>query len=238
MKFSLRSYQSGTLLLGLSTAALLTACKTTAVQHVPVPSLSFDVAEKPCTENIVFSNPVMRTTVEKEQKREVRNQRIYLKTDMGSDLVDCVEGPGLSPLPYAAFEIPTGFTNRVVSAGSRMTTAIIFAADVFTYDDNGQEIRSFKPEAYRRLGDLYGVQFSPRDNEKYVVIKANPALIGEVDSTVETGTYAQNVGFYNGVAYSSGTNTVGVQRAFDRTYSYNGEVAVMTVFPKQEKPKK
>jgi len=188
-----------------------------------------------CSEAVSFDNAVKRTDDEKKMKKEMRSRIIHLKADMADVDVPCLTSAEAGDIPYQVFEIPTGVTGRVVTAGAKLDTTVIFAGDITTHDSDGEIVRQFDQAEYRRLGSIYGVQFSPRSNESHVLIKANPTLVGERDATIETDTRAQNVTFAYGGAVSSGTNTVGVQRTFDRTYSYNGEVSVRTVFPKQEK---
>ncbi len=237
MLFTSKRRSLGLVAMGVSVSMMTAGCGTTNVPEVRAPSLNFAAKPDQCTSSLDFSNPVRLADDEKIQKRAMKSQRIYLGADMGAEDIRCTYTSAEKALPYVSFKLPTGMTGRVVSAGSKLDTAVIFAADVSTYDEAGERVRRFQRDDYRRLGQIYGVQFSPRENEAFVVIQADPTLVGEMDSTVETSTYAQNITVAYGAAVSSGTNTVGVQNTFDRTYSFNGEVAVITVFPKQEKPK-
>jgi hypothetical protein len=221
--------------IGVTALMGLAACASKP-REVRAPSLTY-VADAACESDIRFDNIVTRSEEPKVQKREMRSRVIQLSEDMANSGVPCVTSVDGQDLPYQVFEIPTGMTGRVVSAGSMLASAVIFAGDIETYNSDGDLVRRFGDEDYRRLGSIYGVQFSPSAEEDYVLIIANPDLVGERDSTVETDTRMQNVTVAYGAAVSSGTNTIGVQRRFDRTYSYNGVVAVRTVFPKQEKEK-
>ena len=179
MMQSAKSLTVTSYIIGVSTAVLLTACATTKDREPPAPNLSFKVAEAECTPNLDFSNPIKRTDDQKKRNKQLRARQVQLKANMASRTTACLQSSGdKTGLPYAAFEIPTDLEGRVVNAGSEMATAVIFAGDVATYDSQGQIVRDFEPEEYRRIGDLLGVQFTPRENEKYVVIQANPNLIG------------------------------------------------------------
>lgn len=231
--FSIRKL--GLLTTVISTAVILSGCKTTDGIPELMPSLSFNAAPDQCTQGFDISNSIAISDVEKDRKRALKAQRVYLGTEMGGEYQACTLSSSGQALPYVSFEVPTGMTGRVVSAGSHLDTAVIFAADVSTYDGGGQRVRRFQQNDYRRLGKIYGVQFTPRGNEAFVLIQADPTLVGTTDSTVETSTHGQSVTVAYGAAVSSGTNTIGSQRSFDRTYAFNGDVAIVTVFPKQAK---
>jgi len=220
-------------------ALTFSACKTTQSKNtLKPPALSYKVAAV-CTQAVNFDKPIQRTTEEKKQKREMRNRMIELKQDMAKKDVPCINGASGEPLPYATFEIPTGIEKRVVNAGAKFDSAVIFAARITTHDKDGGLVREFDESDYRRLGSIFGVQFSPRETERFVLIKADPSLIGKQEETVETGTRAKQVYNYGlSGSYSSGTNTQGIQQSFIRTYSYNGEAIMQTVFPKQKKADK
>jgi len=212
----------------------LTACKSTP-RTLRAANLSY-AAPVACTPTISFTDPVKRTTDEKKMKKEMRFRTIELKSDMADSEVPCLEKTGADKRPYQVFEIPKGIDGRVVSAGSKLDTTVIFAGEVSTHDAKGQVVREFDQSEYRRLGTIYGVQFSPRANETYVLIKVNPDLIGQREATIETATATQKVYLPNASgSVSSGSNTVGIQKMYDRTYSYNGETAIRTVFPKPKK---
>jgi len=225
------------LAVGLSTAFLLMGCKTTEAPDTRLAALSFAAAKNNCTPNFNFSNSIARSPDKKSQKRENRFRKISLEKYIGTTVSHCKELPGQASVPYASFKIPTGITGRVVNAGSILNTRSAFAGIVSTYDDLGQVVRSFNHDDYIRLGDIYGVQFSPRDNETYVVIQADPTLVGDKDVTVETRTARsplkigetkdRNAPYY-------GNNKRGIQQTYTRTYSYTGKIAVVTVFPKQK----
>lgn len=222
----------------IAAAIYLSACSTTeATTVLPSPRLDYKAAAT-CTSTVSFDQAVRRTEDEKLRKKEMRQQSIVLGKNMGIRDVPCVTDPSGETMPYFAFEIPTGIKKRVVNAGALYNEAVIFAATVTTHDKNGGLIREFEDADYRRLGPVYGVQFSPRDTERYVLIKADPTLVGAREETVETGTQSEFVSAYGIYGYGNGgTNLRGIQRNFIRTYSYNGDVVVQTVFPKQKSKK-
>ena len=215
-------------------ALSLTACKTSEKPPLKPPVLSYKAAMV-CTPNVKFDNPIRRTSEEKKRKRELRKRMIALEKNMTTKGVACIDDGSGTRLPYAAFEIPTGLEKRVVNAGAKFDSAVIFAAKISTHDENGTLVRTFEEMDYRRLGDVYGVQFSPRETEHFVLIKADPSLIGQQEGTVETGAKAQRISNFGVTGnYSGGTNKRGFQQNFIRTYSYNGKAVVQTVFPKQK----
>ena len=234
---------------------VLSGCETTKKPPLQPPSLSYKVAAV-CTQTVSFDGAIRRTENEKKRKREMRHRMIDLNQEMANKHVPCLSNAAGQKIPYTAFVIPTGLEKRVVNAGSKFDEAVIFAAEVTTHDENGRLVRTFQDADYRRFGGVYGVQFSPRDTEKYVLIKADPTLVGAREETVETGTQNRYVSPYGAYPYGrryrrnaygnkyrdnyyghSGTDKRGIQRSFIRTYSYNGQAAVQTVFPKQKTEK-
>ena len=228
LNLKLRTISNG--FAGLSLAMVMSACASNP-KDVMAPELTFKASASECANKVDFSNPIALEDKEKTRKKAMRARRVVLTSFMGDEDTDCIVGASGEVLPYASFELPTGMKGRVVSAGAVLDQKVIFAADVTTYDINGQKVRHFDRDEFRRFGGIYGVQFKPKTNETYVVIQADPALVGETNNTVETSTTAQ----YIAIGTSSGTNTLGSQTSFDRSYAYNGNVVVRTVFPKQEK---
>jgi len=217
---------------GLTLATLLTSCSTTAPE-IRAPSLTYEAFDN-CSPRIDFTAPIKRASDKKSMKRQMKTRVIEMTADMESQTTPCLQMVEGGKVPYQLFEIPTGMSGRVVSAGSKLDTEVIFAGDIETFDINGNQVRRFSDSEYRRFGSLYGVQFSPAEDEVYILIIANPDLVGEKDETVETAVSLQQVYMTVGAVTGSGTNTIGTQRRYDRTYSYNGDVTIRTVFPKQE----
>ena len=160
---------------------------------------------------------------------------------MGAKGVTCLNGSSGKTTPYTVYEIPTGLDKRVVNAGSKYDSAVIFAGKVTTHDENGGLVREFEKDDYRRLDRIYGVQFASRDTERFVLIQADPTLIGDQVGTVETGSrrtwlspYKPNPDGSSGYA-NADSDGRSFQQNFIRTYSFNGETAMQVVFPKQKK---
>jgi len=183
LNLKLRTISNG--FAGLSLAMVMSACASNP-KDVMAPELTFKASASECANTVDFSNPIALEDKEKTRKKAMRARRVVLTSFMGDEDTDCIVGASGEVLPYASFELPTGMKGRVVSAGAVLDQKVIFAADVTTYDINGQKVRHFDRDEFRRFGGIYGVQFKPKTNETYVVIQADPALVGETNNTVET----------------------------------------------------
>lgn len=216
----------------LGTVTMLAACSSTSVR-TQAPNLAYQ-SQVPCTDQINFDETLRRSTDEKQRKREARRRTILINANMAGFNTPCLSTGNDADRPYAVFEIPTGFKGAVVTAGSQSDARTIFAANITTHAANGDLVRSFTPEDYRRYGALYGVQFAPRPVEALVLVRADPSLVGDQEKTVETSTDSRLVIGSVGTNYGSGRNTVGRQNAYSRTYAYNGTVTLRMIFPKQD----
>lgn len=220
--------------LGVTFAALTSSCAT-APEPLP-PLLSFEGLD--CTSKINLGEANMLPDVNtkdgaKKLKRMMKNRTIML-SDKFNEESRCVRLASGSASPYAIFEIPSDIKGQVIYAGSMIDTNSIFAADVSLLDPDGNMVRNFDQSEFNRVGTRYAVQFAPKENEAYVLIKADPNLLGQKRETMETGVTQQNISVAYGSLVSSGTNLVGHQKVFNRSFSYDGDVGIRIVFPKQE----
>jgi len=225
------SFHKPLILIGF--CAGLAACATTA-DPIPEPVLEFQVADN-CSDDIDLAQSIGMPDDAKLVKRMMRNRTIVLKETM-SESTSCLTGEMGFSGPYAIFEVPDMVTGQVITAGSIIDSNSMFAAKIDVLDSEGRIVRSFSRDEYRRLGERYGVQFQPKSDQAFVLIRADKDIIGDLEKTIETAVSAQTVTMSTGVYTSSGTNFVGVQEDFSRAYSYDGDVGIRVVFPKQEKP--
>ena len=203
------------------------ACATTAPP--PPPVLAYD-AVKACTTGPDLALAEVFDPASKSGKRMMRSRTIDMMQSMTG--AACMSLPDGRDVPYAIFRIPEGLTGRVLSAGSTIDSNSMFAADVSVLDLDGDEMRRFDLADYTRTGNRHAVQFSPRKGETFVLVRANPDLVGEGMDTSETG--ASDVYVSNGFG-GGGMNTVGQTQAFSRSFSYDGMAGLRVTFPKQDR---
>jgi hypothetical protein len=224
-----------TLLVGAAFAALFAACATTPEPEAE-PMLSFE--GESCSSKIDLANATNLPDINtkdgaKKLKRMMKNRTIVLSDNFDANS-PCTKLASGDASPYAVFEIPKGINGQVIYAGSKLDSNSMFAADVSLLDKGGNVLRRFNAGDFKRIGTRHAVQFSPRADEAYVLIKADTALVGQATETMETSVSQQNVTVAYGGLVSSGTNLVGKQEAFSRSFSYDGEVGIRVVFPKQD----
>lgn len=222
-----RSYLACSAIAGI----VLVACETPSYAPILPPKLAYS-APTNCAASVDLSKAIGITKDPKLVKRMMKNRTITRSRRMESS-AQCLQGAEKA-IPAMVFTLPPDLTGEVVYAGSILDYNSIFAADVSTLNANGDTVRTFERESYLFQGQQYGVQFRPSDEEVFVLIKADPELIGEERDTTELSVSSQNVSNYGaGGTYSSGTNLVGAQTAYNRTYAYDGMVQVRIVFPEQ-----
>ncbi|MEZ5998990.1 MAG: hypothetical protein R3B98_09880 [Hyphomonas sp.] len=90
----------------------------------------------------------------------------------------CVTVDG-SKRPYALFRLPEGVSVESVQAGGLFQRTRVFAPEVVMLDADMAPARTFGPEAYQNRGGSWSTFFRAREGEKYVLVRANPDLIGE-----------------------------------------------------------
>lgn len=207
----------------------LAACATT--EPIPEPVLQYKTAANQCSADIDLNNAIAVTDNTKSLKRMMKNRTLILSDVMDAESPCILQSSGTSS-PYAIFELPSGIKGPVVYAGSKIDANSMFAADIVILDKEGAFLRRFKTDEFRKLGTQFGVQFRPKDKDAYVLIKADENMIGGTEDTLETSfgnVYVSNANGYGG------NNIVGRTQEFTRTYSYDGEVGLRIVFPKQDK---
>ena len=127
------------------------------------------------------------------------------------------------PTPYVVYQLPADLGDKTVTVGSMLEATRIFAPEVAVLDGRGMVTRTFAREEYHYRGGHYSVQFRPRDEEAYVLVSADPALVGQRYDSIMIGTTTTSV--YTGGGGVSWTS--GVDNSQSRTFSYEGTVQVL-----------
>ncbi len=197
----------------IAALCLVAACESTSA---PPPSavLAFTSAAG-CAETLAGEGAEI-VTIKKRQK----SGNIVTQVSAASA---CQMENGVAS-PYALYRLPRGVDIQSVQAGGVFQINRLFAADVKTLDENLVPVRHFGPDAFFHRGGSWSVFFQPREQERYILVRANPELIGK------SYLFAQQPSA-NSAAEPDDTEEGGVTPTFgDRTeYSYEG-IAFTRVF--------
>lgn len=126
------------------------------------------------------------------------------------------EDGGVSP--YQVYALPADPATKTITIGAAVEMARIFAPQISVLDANGVVTRSFDRAQYAYRGYVYSVQFRPHEGEAFVLVTADPTLVGQRYDSVFIGTQTAST-YAAGVTVSW---TSGVDNAQSRTFSYEG----------------
>lgn len=206
-------------LAGLAAAAALAGCSTTP----PPAVLTF--AGQGCAPAPNLGGAISLTPAKAKQEHIVTTK---LETTS-----PCLDQAG-AKRPYALYALPVGAMEKTLTVGAVTEQARVFAPDVTVLDAGGRTTRTFQPHEYFFRGDLYSVQFVPREGDAFVLVTADPTKVGQRYEAVATGTATTST-------YAGGlmmTWTSGIDQKIARTYSYAGSVQAVVHDPaaKTKKP--
>jgi len=171
---------------GLCLAVLLTSCATAPEPPAP-PLLSFEGQD--CSLNVDLGEAItLPDTATKDGAKKLKgmmkNRTIMLSDNFNEDS-RCIRLASGGTSPYALFEVPSNIKGQVIYAGSMIDSNSMFAANVSLLGADGSVMRQFTPKDFNRVGTRHAVQFSPKANEAYVLIKADPNLLGQKRETMD-----------------------------------------------------
>lgn len=135
----------------------------------------------------------------------------------------CITRAG-AQAPYVLFALPAAGDGKMIEVGAQMEALRIFSPSIALLDGNGRQVRGFTPNQYLYRGALYSVQFVPREEERFVLVAANPALIGSQYDAVAISTSTTHL--YGGMTW-----TRGIDENVSRTFSYEGGVTAIVHDP-------
>lgn len=199
------------LALGL-TGGLLAACAT--VPPPPPPTTTF--ARQDCVATPSLANAVSLTPP-KPRREHVVNAAVTAQSP-------CVQRAA-GPTPYVVFALPTDRDDKVLSVGGVLEGVRVFSPEVAVLSADGEVTRTFDRGEYFFRGPVFSMQFTPRENEAYVLVTADGARVGQGYSSIVTGMQTTTVAT-PAVIFSINSGTEAGQH---RTFSYDGTVQV-TIF--------
>lgn len=152
--------------------ALFAACATATPPPPAVTSFSAAV----CTDGPSIAGATSLTP-------EEPTGQIQHTLEVGAE-APCMRDSSGASTPYAVFALPTTGKPASVVAGGVIETLRLFAPSVSTLGADGKVVRTFKDSDFRQRGHALAVLFTPRAEEKYILIAAAPARIGGAHSLV------------------------------------------------------
>lgn len=147
--------------------SLLSACATQPPAP-PGPVRTY-VATAACSD-IMSAGSATTVTV----KRRKSSGEVVTPIDAASACFN-VDG---SSRPYAIFRLPGSVKIESIQAGGVFQRNRLLAAEVVTLNAELAPVRTFGPEAFLHRGGSWSAFFRAREQEKYIAVRANPALIG------------------------------------------------------------
>lgn len=157
----------------LNTACAVGAlCMMAACATPPPPppaSLSFDGIAG-CTQSIDASKA---ETVTIKKRQHSGTLSIIIGPETACHMVKDAK------LPYVLYKLPNSVDISTIQAGGVFEANRLFAAEVVTLDENLGSVRTFGPDAFLQRGGTWSVFFPPKAIERYVLVRANPDLIGK-----------------------------------------------------------
>lgn len=209
----------------------LAACKTTPQKPIHAAVTDYLPASGACAASVDTAPAVSFSGAEpKAFKKAQRERTVTLSETLGPES-PCLDSDG-EPRPYAVFEIPRLMEGGVVYAGGLVERRRLVVPQIATLDANGDIVRRFAPGDHRRFMDRYGQVFSPRAEERFVLIAADPDSVGAAQSTVETTTRNIHRSGYGPTGAGGGNDILAIQNDYNRVNSYEGEVGIRVVYPK------
>lgn len=127
---------------------------------------------------------------------------------------------GPEETPYILFAIPLETNVKMIEVGAQMEALRIFSPAVAILDESGNQLRSFTPDQYLYRGPVFSVQFSPQRGERFILVTADPARIGQSYDAIALSTSSTPIVS----PYFVSNWTSGIDQNISRTFSYEGSV--------------
>lgn len=128
--------------------------------------------------------------------------------------------------PYAVFALPTAGKVASISAGAIFEELRVFAPVVSTLGADGRTVRTFTADDFHRRGQTLAVLFSPRAEEKFLVVSGEPAKVGGAHSLIAVDPAGVSVPGH----IKSPEQVAAFKANLSRPYSYAGQVFARAYF--------
>lgn len=138
-----------------------------------------------------------------------------------TDQTPCISEAG-SATPYVVYALPSDYSDKTITVGASVEPGRIFAATAALLDANGAVTRTLASDQFTYRGGVYSAQFRPHQGERYLLVKADRAIVGQNYNSISLGT-----GTATGCGPSLCFNwTYGTEARQSTTFSYTGTVQV------------
>lgn len=194
---------------------LISACVTETPASPAVTSFSTAVA---CTDVPSIASAISLTPEEPTGQIE---HTMYLGAE-----ASCLRDSTGASMPYALFALPTTGKPASVVTGGVIEALRVFAPAISTLGADGKVIRTFKDADFRQRGNAVAVLFTPRAEEKYVLIAAAPARIGGAHSLVTVDPATAKPPPY----VKTEAEVAAFRASLARPFSYAGDVFARVYF--------
>lgn len=188
-------------------SSLLASCATGPGFSSPVTSFSGVSCDQ---------QPDLSKAVSLEFKKQKKFNELSVPVVKSSHCLAAAKGN----MPYQLLALPAVTENRVFEIGSAVEPLRVFSPDISTLDGNGTVVRHFVKEQLAFRGGVYSVQMRALENEKYVLVTADPETVGKYFDSIQTSTSTTTI--YTGFGAANWTN--GVDQNYTRAFSFEGNI--------------
>lgn len=199
-------------------AAFAASLAVAACQNTPPPPpvAVVELGDKDCTEKVDLD---VTTALTPEKKKKWIDHHFAF-----DETTACGEWDG-ELANFSVYELPELGPKHTLTIGGAKGGIRTLGARIIMLDADGQNIREFADEKYMNFKHTFGVQFRPREAEKFVLVLTDSALVGQeiqaLEQTLTSATYY--TGMPNGGSYQTYS---GVDRARSRTFSHEGSLYI------------
>lgn len=206
-----RAMKRRTIAVALS-ATVMTACATVGVPMLPAMT-AFDRTDCATAPDMALA---VDLTPLKDKKQWVVDH------DMLAD-APCLMQDGQAA-PYAVFALPPHGTSRAVEVGSVLEPGRLFSPRVSLLDADGVPVRDFANDKLMFRSSIYSVRFVPAETERYVLVTAEPVMIGKAYDAIRSSIRSTG---YAPTPYTYSTWYSGHEVETTHAFSYVGKMRGM-----------
>lgn len=197
----------------LFAASALLAAAGCATAVAPLPAV-LDYAGAACATGVDLTRAISLTPA-----KETNGFVVVAEVGSGSPCLNARS----KGTPYALFALPTDHDDKTIAVGGVLEPLRIFSPEVSILAADGTELRTLPATDFFYRGPVFSVQFRPREGETFLLVKADPARVGQRYDAINVGTNTTTI--YTG--YGAANFTTGVEANNSRLFSYHGAVEVI-----------
>lgn len=177
---------------GVAVAALLAGCASSVTY---LPSLtSFDRTDCATAPDLAGA---IDLTPQKDDRAWTVDQSI-------GETGPCLVQDGAS-VPYTLFALPPAGSSRAVEIGSLMEPGRLFSPRIALLDADGRVVRQFETDNLMFRSSIYSTRFVPSEDQRYVLVTAEPSLIGSAYDTINSAIVSDfGMGMLTGTSWLKG----------------------------------